>query len=196
MHMHTLVPYFHEFFSHSHQNSNLCFHDIFEYLLYCNETSILDYLLMHFKIFTKFLQKKKQRKKMNNQICCTQCGDYGNFLSHFFGKTFVKATFLLKKLLNRWFDEFFLVRVNFSSFHSTLWCTIIVIQSLIFSHAILWKNEKFCFPKIFFSSNQLFSNFFSKNVAFTKFSPKMCETKLQQFPHCVSYTHCVEKRKI
>ena len=125
MHMHTLVPYFHEFFSHSHQNSNLCFHDIFEYLLYCNETSILDYLLMHFKIFTKFLQKKKQRKKMNNQICCTQCGDYGNFLSHFFGKTFVKATFLLKKLLNRWFDEFFLVRVNFSSFHSTLWCTII-----------------------------------------------------------------------
>ena len=33
------------------------------------------------------------------------------------------------------------------------------------------------------SSNQLFSNFF-KNVTFTNFLPKMCETKSQQFPLC------------
>ena len=38
--------------------------------------------------------------------------------------------------------------------------------------------------KILFSSNQLFSIFFSKNVTFTRFLPKMCETKSQQFPHC------------
>ena len=35
----------------------------------------------------------------------------------------------------------------------------------------VWKNEK----KI--SSNQLFSNFFSKTVTFTKFLPEMRESK-------------------
>ena len=37
------------------------------------------------------------------------------------------------------------------------------------------------------SSNQLFSNYFSKNVTFTKFLPQMCETKLQKIStlwHC------------
>ena len=33
------------------------------------------------------------------------------------------------------------------------------------------------------SSNQLFSNFFSKNVIFTKFLPKMCDSK---FPLCLA----------
>ena len=37
----------------------------------------------------------------------TQCGNYGNLLSLFFGKNFVKVTFLLKKSLNSWFDEIF-----------------------------------------------------------------------------------------
>ena len=32
--------------------------------------------------------------------------------------------------------------------------------------------------------NQLFSNFFSKNVTFTKFLPKKCEREFPQFPHC------------
>ena len=50
-----------------------------------------------------------------------QCGNYGNFLSRIFGKTFVKLkiTGLLNKLLKSWFDEiFFLVRENFSFFHT------------------------------------------------------------------------------
>ena len=34
-------------------------------------------------------------------------------------------------------------------------------------------------------AKMLFSNFFSKNVTFTKFLPKVRETKFQQFPHCV-----------
>ena len=34
-----------------------------------------------------------------------------------------------------------------------------------------------------FSSNQLFSNFFSKYVGFTKFFPKYSESKFQKFPN-------------
>ena len=46
------------------------------------------------------------------------CGNYGNILSHIFGKNFVKVTALLKEILNSWFDEFFSVRVNSSFFHT------------------------------------------------------------------------------
>ena len=38
---------------------------------------------------------------------CAQCGNYGNLLSRFFDKNFVKVTFLLKKILKSWFDEIF-----------------------------------------------------------------------------------------
>ena len=38
------------------------------------------------------------------------------------------------------------------------------------------------------SSNQLFSNFFSKTIAFTKFLRKKCEREFLQFPHCVAPT--------
>jgi len=38
-------------------------------------------------------------------------------------------------------------------------------------------------PK-FFSSNQLFSNFISKNVVLTKFLPKKSENKFPSFPQC------------
>ena len=34
------------------------------------------------------------------------------------------------------------------------------------------------------SSNQLFSDFFSKNVDFTENLPKKCEIKFLKFPHC------------
>ena len=40
-------------------------------------------------------------------------------LSHFFGKNFVKVTFLLRKLLKSWFHEFsYSVKENFSFFHT------------------------------------------------------------------------------
>ena len=53
----------------------------------------------------------------------TQCGIYKNLLSRFFGKNFVKVTVLLKKLLNKWFDEIFFQWVNFRDFQSvgTTW---------------------------------------------------------------------------
>ena len=35
----------------------------------------------------------------------TQCGNYGNLLSRFFNKNFVKATHLLNKSLKSWFDR-------------------------------------------------------------------------------------------
>ena len=45
---------------------------------------------------------------------------YRNLFSHFFGKNFVKPTFLLKKLLKRWFDEIFFWWVNFSFYHTAM----------------------------------------------------------------------------
>ena len=47
-----------------------------------------------------------------------------------------------------------------------------VVISEIYSHR---KN---------ISSNHLFSNLFSKHVAFTKFLPKMRESKFPKLPHC------------
>ena len=42
------------------------------------------------------------------------------------------------------------------------------------------------------SWNQLFSNFFSKNITFTKFLPIKCEKEFPQFPHCeFSFFHNV-----
>ena len=74
-------------------------------------------------------------------VIYTQCGKNGNLLSHFFGKNFVKATFLLKKLLNSWYDEIFWweCRVNFS------------ITTLV------WKNEKFTATPQFFSVKSIYS---------------------------------------
>ena len=46
------------------------------------------------------------------------------------------------------------------------------------------KMRMFLSPKNI-SSNQLFSTFFSKNVAFTEFLLKMRESQFPWFPHCV-----------
>ena len=58
---------------------------------------------------------------------------------------------------------------------------------------MIWRNillvrdnfSKNLLPPKNISSNQLFSDFFRKNVTLTKFLPKPCETKTRQFPHCV-----------
>ena len=44
---------------------------------------------------------------VNSRVAYTQCGNFGNSLSHFFDKNFVKATVLLNKLLKSWFHETF-----------------------------------------------------------------------------------------
>ena len=59
------------------------------------------YLLIEEQILSVFqsctvkcLNEKKKVKRAQ-----PQCGNYGNSLSHFFGKNFVKAAVLLNKLL-------------------------------------------------------------------------------------------------
>ena len=54
-----------------------------------------------------------------------------------------------------------------------------------YSHKV-WKNEKFSLTEEKNSSNQLFSNFFSKTrktITFTKFLRKKCGREFLQFPH-------------
>ena len=45
------------------------------------------------------------------------------------------------------------------------------------------------------SSNQLFSDFYSKTIAFTKSLRKECEREFLQFPHCVRKTKKVSQKK-
>ena len=51
------------------------------------------------------------------------------------------------------------------------------------------ENSPQCHPRKI-SWNQLFSIFFSKNVTFTKFLSKNCDSKLSKFPHCATDTFC------
>ena len=46
----------------------------------------------------------------------SQCRNYGNLLSFFFGKNFVKVMVLLTKLLNSWFYEFLFIESKFFIF--------------------------------------------------------------------------------
>ena len=63
--------------------------------------------------------------------------------------------------------------LNFLFFHAVYGTQYSVETREFYSHR---KN---------ISSNQLvFSDFFSKCVAFTKFLPKKCESKFMYFPHC------------
>ena len=63
----------------------------------------------------------------------------------------------------------------FTKFFFSNWVVLYsVVKWKIYSHQ---KN---------ISSNQLFSKFFSKNVAFTKFVPKKCESKFSFLPHCTA----------
>ena len=105
-------------------------------------------------------------------------------LSLIFDKNFVKATILLKKLLNSWFHEIFFRWERISCF-STL-CSSTFPQHSEEKPEILSHQKNI-------SSNWLFSNFFSKNVNFTKFLSKLCETKSQQFPHalCGNFINCL-----
>ena len=58
-----------------------------------------------------FMKKLQEYKTPGNytQDGCTvsQCGNYRNLLSHFFGKNFLKLTFLLKKSPKSWFNKIF-----------------------------------------------------------------------------------------
>ena len=100
-------------------------------------------------------------------VCTSQYGNYGNLLSLFFGKNFVKVTFLLKKLLKSWFDEIFLVTVNFCYFHS------VYIQFLTSSPAqVISALQLYNIP--IFSSNQRNFALSSKIAIFSSIWRKSC----------------------
>ena len=75
--------------------------------------------------------------------------------------------------------NFFSAREKFSFFHS-----VVYSQSLEVAETQCGKTRNSLSLKKL-SSNQLFSNFFSKTIAFTKFLRKKCEREFLQFPHCV-----------
>ena len=113
-------------------------------------------------------------KQVRRQIA--QCGNCGNLFSHLFGKKFVKVTVLLKQLLSSRFDEIF-----------SQWEQIFHFSTLCAPSAQCGKTRNLVSPKNI-SSTRYYTSFFSKNVSFTKCLQKMCETKLQQFPHCAVWT--------
>ena len=127
--------------------------------------------LFQAKAKSNFIPMKKYMKviksisifKEPNSFLPTLTPFGGQKCSNFSSKTGFSQIFCLK-----------CVRVNFCNFHSVIH-THSVEKWEILSH---WK---------FFSSNQLFSNFFSKTIAFTKFLRKKCEREFLQFPHCAQY---------
>ena len=82
--------------------------------------------------FTEFLGENHESLRFTN------CGNYRNILSNFLGKNFVKATVLLKKLLNSWFDEKnFVCYTNFFSSIQSIYISSKEINLTEF----LWLNS-------------------------------------------------------
>ena len=77
-----------------------------------------------------------------------QCGNYGNLLSHFCGKSFVEATFSLKKFLKSWFHEKLFSGSEFLNFPHC--------EAALLHLKTVWKNAKFTVTeKIFREINTL-----------------------------------------
>ena len=84
---------------------------------------------------------------------------------------------------SQFFSNFFLKKVTFTNF-----CKKYVRLNFHTMNITVWKNEKFSFTdKKFHLINYLFSNYFSKikTIAFTKFLPKLRESKFLVFPTVV-----------
>ena len=58
----------------------------------------------------------------------------------------------------------------------------------------VWKNEFTVTQKKFRQIKS--SNFFSKNVTFTKFLSKKCDSKFPQFPHCEHFRQKIRESNI
>ena len=84
----------------------------------------------------------------------------------------MKITFLLK----RWFDELFLVTLNFSFLHTAL---------------TQYCRKTWNYLSSNFSWNQFFSNFFSKTLLSRNFCQKSARVNFRNF-----HTHSVKKWKI
>jgi len=94
---------------------------IFMLLKFCVKSSLANF---EFKKLSMWFHVKSY---VAERFLNIQCGNYKNSLSRIFGKNFVKVTVLLKKLLNKWFDEIFFrwERISHFSqcdFHTVLQC--------------------------------------------------------------------------
>ena len=78
-----------------------------------------------------------------------------------------------------------------SHFPNANWRNFVAIPHSLEKREILSRWKKI-------SSNQLFSNFISKSIAFTKFLQKKCERDFLQFPHCAlwNYRNSLSMKKI
>ena len=86
------------------------------------------------------------RANFKNFHIAQWCGNFGNLLSRIFSKNFVKATFLLKKLLNSWFDEIFFRWEQICHF-TTLWlCNCILFADREQCGILASGNHHFCCP--------------------------------------------------
>ena len=115
-------------------------HDFTKYLVKlvkvknCVKSSfILKYVERH-KLFSRNIWSK---------VSLSHTGNYGNLLSRIFDKNFVKATFLLKKLLKNWFHGKKFRWERISRF-STLWLlNMRLVKALISRNFLLqrylWK---------------------------------------------------------
>ena len=72
------------------------------------------------------------------RIAIAQCEIYGNLLSHFVDKNFVKAKFLLKKLQKNWFYEIFFGESEFLVFPHCELCS----KSVSYGHFFCQTNGK------------------------------------------------------
>ena len=112
----------------------------------------------------------------NDETHTAKCGNCGNLLGHFFEKNFVKVTFLLKKILQSWFDEIFLGDSKFFIFpHCTVhwqkntrqinYFVISIVKTLLsrnFWQKNVWERTsaysvektRNSLPRNFFPSNQ------------------------------------------
>ena len=93
-----------------------------------------------------------RHKMINGQFDCHNV-EITEILSHFFRKNFVKALVLLKKLLNRWFDEIFFQWERFSRFFTLchgkiahFWQKIRENNAFTFylhTKELIWRNNFF-----------------------------------------------------
>ena len=116
--------------------------------VHCEKTRKFAAMQIFFRQINFELSYVFRKKLLSRNFCekmvAVKSRNFHNVLSHFFGKNFVKVTDFLKKILNSWFDEIFLlVKVSYGS--------------TVCAHC--GKTRKFLSPKLF-SWNQLFSNFF------------------------------------
>ena len=105
------------------------------------------------------------------------------------GKT--RNSVLLKKISsNQQFSDFFSKTIAFTEFLLKNGGSQIPVFPHCAVHSVEKREILSHWKEI--SSNQLFSNFFSKTIAFTNFLRKKCEREFLQFPHCVMNVHIPE----